>query len=43
MAFPEIDMSYMFLKTHEERMEYKAQAKGMPRFMLKSKHGNSGR
>lgn len=36
LPFPEIDMSYMFLKTHDERMEYKAQAKGVPRYMLQS-------
>jgi hypothetical protein len=34
-AFPDIDMSFMFLKTKEERDEYKAAASGRPIYMLK--------
>ena len=33
MPFPEIDMSYLFLKP-DEMKEYKAQAKGMPMHMM---------
>ena len=44
MPFPEIDMSWMFLRTVEERDAYKAAAKGQPLYMLKSKGGkNPGR
>lgn len=39
MPFPEIDMSWMFLRTREERDEYKAAAKGVPQYMIKSRHG----
>ena len=38
MPFPEIDMSYLFLKPDEMRA-YLADAKGMPEYMLKSKYG----
>lgn len=34
MPFPEIDMSYLFM-TPDEAKEYKAQAKGMPVYMMK--------
>lgn len=34
MPFPEIDMSWMFLKSHEERIAYKAAAKNMPTRMV---------
>jgi len=40
MPFPEIDMSWMFLRTKEERDEYLAAAKGVPKHMVQSKqHG----
>lgn len=37
MPFPEIDMSYLFLKP-SEMLEYKAKAKGMPIHMMKRIH-----
>lgn len=37
MPFPEIDMSYLFLKTREERDEFKALASGRPLYMIKKK------
>lgn len=42
MPFPEIDMSWIFL-TPDEMLEYKAQAKGMPSYMMKRIHKNHGK
>ena len=41
MPFPEIDMSYIFLKTKEERDAYKAEASGRPLHMLKKHYVNA--
>lgn len=43
MPFPEIDYSFMFLKTKEERDEYKAMASGRPVYMVQSKREYSRR
>lgn len=37
MPFPEIDMSFMFLRTKEERDAYKAEASGRPIWQVKKK------
>jgi hypothetical protein len=37
MPFPEIDMSYLFLKTKEERDAFKAEMKGQPVYMYAKK------
>jgi len=39
MPFPEIDMSWMFLRSKEERDAYHAAAKGKPVYMVKSTYG----
>lgn len=43
MPFPEIDYGFMFLKTKEERDEYKALASGRPLYMIQSKREYSRR
>ena len=35
----DIDLSWMFLKTREERDAFKAQAKGMPVYMMQKRYG----
>lgn len=40
MPFPEIDLSYLFL-TPSEMLEFKAQMKGIPTYMMKRIHGKT--
>jgi hypothetical protein len=43
MPFPEINMSYLFLKTKEERDAFRAEMSGRPMYMVKSKYAKTNK